>query len=62
MFVTLKIIGYPVLVENDASRKYRGPEGIKIVKNLGLRVEKSHGLVQMANGQVELVSQNALPL
>ena len=38
-------------------KSFIGPKGIKIVKDLNRKVEKNHGLVQVANSQVELVSQ-----
>ena len=59
LYIALKISGIPIraLVDSGASRSFIGPEGMKIVEDLNLKVEKNNGLVQVANSQVELVSQ-----
>ena len=46
-----------VLVDGGASRSFMGPEGLKLINKLGLKINQKHGLVQVANSHVELVSQ-----
>ena len=59
MHVVLYINNYPIkaLVYGGASRSLMGPEGFKLINELGFKINHKHGLVQVANSHVELVSQ-----
>ena len=58
MFVNIIILGNPIkaLVDSGASRSFIELQGLELVKNLGLRIQKSHGIVQIANGSIQKVS------
>ena len=62
MYTTISILGQPIksLVDCGASRSFVGCKTLDLMKNLGLTIEKCHGVVQISNSSIQTVSDEVI--
>lgn len=59
LYVTIKIFDYSIkaLIDSGASRSFMGKINVDLQRKLGLVVEKNYGKIQLANSEVQTVSE-----
>ena len=62
MYLSFGILGKQIkaLFDNGASRSFIGLDGLKLIKDLNLKIVNKKGRVQVANSQIELVSKEII--
>ena len=59
LFITLNVVTRPLkaLIDSGATRSFVGPQGLRELKRLGFKTIQKQGQVQVANGNIEVVSE-----